>query len=84
MVSANGGSWSHIKAEQNNSVKSFKFIKGDIIQIAMNIIEKTLVFRKGKETYSITFEPIANDQLSPCVLFYYLNDEVEFLPNYKG
>jgi hypothetical protein len=61
MVSANGGSWSHIKAEQNNSVKAFKFIKGDIIQITMNIMEKTLVFKKGTETYTITFEPIAND-----------------------
>jgi hypothetical protein len=61
MVSANGGSWSHIKAEQNNSVKAFKFVKGDIIQITMNTIEKTLVFKKGTETYTITFEPIAND-----------------------
>lgn len=33
MVSANGGSWSHTKAEHNNSVKSFKFVKGDIIQV---------------------------------------------------
>lgn len=47
MVSANGGSWSHTKAEHNNSVKAFKFIKGDIIQIHVNPVDKTIVFKKN-------------------------------------
>jgi hypothetical protein len=84
MVSANGGSWSHTKAEHNNSVKSFKFIKGDIIQVTVNPTDKIVSFKKGGENYQIPFETIANDELSPCVLFYYLNDEVEFLPDFKG
>lgn len=84
MVSANGGSWSHTKAEHNNSVKAFKFTKGDVIQAIMNPLDKSITFKKNAETYQINYETIANDELSPCVLFYYLNDEVEFLPNFKG
>lgn len=81
MVSANGGSWSHTKAEHNNSVKAFKFIKGDVIKVTVNMNEKIIYFSKNDEKYQIPFETIPNDELSPCVLFYYLNDEVEFLPN---
>ena len=33
LVSANGGLWSHTKEENNNKVKAFKFVKGDIIQV---------------------------------------------------
>lgn len=84
MISANGGSWSHTKAEHNNSVKAFKFAKGDIIQISVNPIEKIIAFKKNNENYQIPFETIANDELSPCVLFYYINDEVEFLANFKA
>jgi hypothetical protein len=31
------------------------------------------------ETYKLEFEPTANEPLYPCALFYYGNDEVEFL-----
>lgn len=31
LVSSNGGSWSSHQAIYNNAVKSFKFIKGDIV-----------------------------------------------------
>jgi hypothetical protein len=82
MVSANGGSWSHTKAEHNNSVKAFKFTKGDVIGVKANFTEKTILFKRNKDVYSIPFETIAGDELRPCVLFYYLNDEVEFLPNF--
>jgi hypothetical protein len=61
LVSANGGSWSHLKEDQNNKVKSFKFVKGDIVQITMNIVEKTLLFKNGKEKYTINFETIPKD-----------------------
>lgn len=37
LISANGGSWSNIKAEFNNSIKSFKFVKGDVITITVNL-----------------------------------------------
>lgn len=83
MVSANGGIWSHTKAEHNNSVKAFKFVKGDIIQVTANFTEKLVTFQKGSENYQLPFETIADDQLKPCVLFYYLNDEVEFLADFK-
>lgn len=82
MVSANGGSWSHTKVEHNNSVKAFKFTKGDVIGVKANFAEKTVLFKRNKDTYSIPFETIPGDELRPCVLFYYLNDEVEFLPNF--
>jgi hypothetical protein len=74
MVSSNGGIWSHTKAEHNNHVKSFKFVKGDIIQVTANFAEKMVTFQKGVENYQIPFEAIGDDELAPCVLFYYLND----------
>jgi hypothetical protein len=74
MISANGGIWSHTKTEHNNSVKAFKFTKGDIIQVLTNMGDKVIIFKKNNETYQIPFETIPNDELSPCVLFYYLND----------
>ncbi len=65
-------------------MKAFKFTKGDIIQVIVNPLEKTIAFKKNTETYQIPFETINGDELSPCVLFYYINDEVEFLPNFKA
>ena len=34
--------------------------------------------------YELPFEPVLEDELHPCVLFYYVNDEVEYLPNGKA
>jgi hypothetical protein len=65
-------------------IKAFKFAKGDIVGVKFNMVDKTIVFKKGTETYSLTFETIVGNELYPCVLFYYLNDEVEFLANYQG
>ena len=76
MVSANGGSWSNISEEKNNKIKAFKFVKGDIIKIDINKKDKTIIFEKNTETYVLSFDYIPKDELSPCVLFYYLNDEV--------
>jgi hypothetical protein len=61
MVSANGGSWSHTKAEQNNSVKAFKYTKGDIIQVSVNPSEKIIAFKKNSENYQIPYETITSD-----------------------
>jgi len=51
--------------------------------VTVNTEEKIIYFKKNTETYQVPFETIPGDELSPCVLFYYLNDEVEFLPNFK-
>ena len=55
-------------------MKSFKFVKGDIIQVTVNKSDKMIFFKKNTESYQIPYEAIAGDELSPCVLFYYLND----------
>ena len=44
---------------------------------------KKMIFKKKQESFEIPFTKIEGDALHPCVLFYYMNDEVEFLPNYK-
>ena len=49
----------------------------------MNFSEKTIIFRRNNDKFTINFSTIAGDQLYPCALFYYLNDEIEFLPNHK-
>ena len=51
-------------------------MKGDIIKIDINKKDKTIIFEKNTETYVLSFDYIPKDELSPCVLFYYLNDEV--------
>lgn len=45
---------------------------------------KKIVFRLASHTYELPYEPLAEDELHPCVLFYYVNDEVEYLPNFKS
>lgn len=42
-----------------------------------------MTFKKKAEKYELDFSTIPGDALYPCALFYYMNDEVEFLPNYK-
>ena len=44
--------------------------------------EKKVTFTKNDSsgTWETTFEQIEGDKLHPCVLFYFSNDEVEFLP----
>lgn len=74
LVSANGGSWSNTKSEANNTVKSFKFAKNDIITCTSNFETNKITFKKKNETYELAFEKIAGDELHPCALFYYIND----------
>ena len=50
----------------------------------VNFSDKTVTFTKNNNNkYTISFTLLPGDQLYPCVLFYYINDEVEFLPNHK-
>ena len=85
MISSNGGSWSNSISAANNVVKAFKFIKGDTIIIDYDPKEMCIVFTKeqSQENYKLEIKFIEGDQLHPCILFYYLNDEVEFVNNYK-
>lgn len=90
MISANGGSWSNIKADQNNTIKvfffftqSFDFKKDDIIAVQVNFSNSTINFKRNNNKHTLSFNKVPGDELYPCVLFYYLNDEVEFLPNHK-
>jgi len=85
MISSNGGTWSNIKSDANNLVKTFKFAVNDIVICDYDPIAKTITFSKHgtTETYSLDFNFIEGDPLHPCCLFYYLNDEVEFLSDYK-
>jgi hypothetical protein len=92
MVSSNGGSWSDTKSEANNAVKvpllliqSFKFGKGDIIQAELNLQSKKIKFKKRgtQDQYELDVQLKDGDPLSPCVLFYYPNDEVEYINDFK-
>ena len=80
LVSANGGSWSNIKAEFNNTIKSFKFGKGDVVRVSVDFVKNRAVFSKGNsnsnESYELEFKRVEGDELCPCVLFYYNHDEV--------
>jgi hypothetical protein len=84
MVSSNGGSWSHLRADQNNSIKAFKFVKNDVVEVLLQPEAKKIGFQCGSQAYELPYEPVLNDELHPCVLFYYMNDEVEYLPNFKN
>jgi hypothetical protein len=83
LVSCNGGSWSHSHLELNNTIKSFKFGKGDAVTVRVDREAKKVVFSKrGKdEKYELPIGGGEGEELHPCVLFYYINDEVEYLPD---
>lgn len=85
MISSNGGSWSHSKAESNNTLKAIKFGKGDTVHATIDYEISKIYFskNKGNEKYELPFEKSVEDSLHPCVLFYYMNDEVEYLGNTK-
>ncbi len=56
---------------------------GDIIQISVDYDTQKMTFKKKNEKYELEFTTIPGDALYPCALFYYMNDEVEFMPNYN-
>ena len=75
------GSWSSIDSAKNNTVIAFSYNKGDIITLEYDPAETKLVFRKKgtEENYTIEFEQKDDDELYLCGLFYYNNDEIEFI-----
>ena len=46
MIISNGTVWSSIQSDINGCVKSFKFVKGDIIQVEYDPIAKKVRFKK--------------------------------------
>lgn len=58
MVSSNGGTWSNTNAQQNNSVKAFKFGSGDIIACKLSHVNKTIEFKnvKTNQTYQLNLQ----------------------------
>jgi hypothetical protein len=85
MISSNGGTWSTTQANFNNVVKAFKFAKGDTVTCEYDPVNSQLVFGKEKtvEQFKLELKYVDGDPFHPCVLFYYLNDEVEFINNFK-
>jgi hypothetical protein len=62
-------------------VIAFSYSKGDTITVEYDPVESKLVFRKKgtEENYTIEFESKEDDELYLCGLFYYNNDEIEFI-----
>lgn len=62
-------------------VTSFHFAKNDTIIVNYEPDESRVVFKKKgtDQTHTIEFENKEDDELHLCGLFYYNNDEVEFL-----
>lgn len=50
-----------------------------------NFLTSKLKFRKRgtNESYELDFQTKNDDPLCPCVLFYYTNDEVEYLRDFN-
>lgn len=49
----------------------------------VNVEQKKITFKKKLEKFDIPYTAIDGDDLHPCALFYYVNDEVEYLMDYK-
>lgn len=67
----------------NNVVTAFSFFKDDVIIVNYDPINSKVTFKKKDNeeanTHSIDFEVKSDDELCLCALFYYSNDEVEYL-----
>lgn len=62
-------------------MNSFHFAKNDIIIVSYEPDDSKIVFtKKGTEdTHTLEFENKDDDELYLCGLFYYNNDEIEYL-----
>ena len=80
MISSNGASWSHTVALLNNTVKAIKFKKLDVVSVTLSSSQKKIIFlnKNTGEKYELPYDLIIGEELSPCVLFYYVNDCVRF------
>jgi hypothetical protein len=47
-----------------------------VIAVTVDMGTKKILFKKKAETYEIPFQTTGSDELHPCALFYYINDEV--------
>lgn len=54
--------------------QAFKFIKGDVISVVVDMTLKKVTFKKKSESFEIPFQTIPGDELHPCALYYYMND----------
>lgn len=88
MISSNGGnhilysgSWSSISSTHNNVVTSFTFSKGDIIIVHYDPqkLKVTFTRKDSDDKHDIDFEAPADEELCLCGLFYYSNDEIEYM-----
>ena len=68
-------------ASKNNVVTSFHFAKNDIVIVSYQPDEGKVVFsKKGTtESHTIEIEQKEDDEFYLCNLFYYSNDEIEYL-----
>lgn len=48
----------------------------DVIVMTVDFDTKKMSFKKKQEKYELDFVTIPGDQLYPCALFYYMNDEI--------
>ena len=54
-----------------------------MITAIVSMKDSKVTFKKKSETFDVPFTSIPGDELCPCALFYYVNDEIEYLPDYK-
>ena len=75
------GSWSSSNASKNNVVNAFSYYANDTILVSYEPEEQKIVFKKKgtEETHTLEYEPVEGDELHFCGLFYYSNDEIEFI-----
>jgi hypothetical protein len=75
------GSWSSSNASKNNVVNAFSYYANDTILVSYEPEEQKIVFKKKgtEETHTLEYEPVEGDELHFCGLFYYSNDEIEFM-----
>lgn len=60
---------------------SFNFQKGDTISVEYEPNDNKVTFRKKgtEDIHHVEYEPRDDDELYLCGLFYYNNDEIEYL-----
>jgi hypothetical protein len=85
MLSSNGGVWSSKDFSKNNKIKGFKFGRGDTVIVEINPFKKNVWFGKEGTEESYMLEVTGGDFefLHPVILFYYSDNVVKFVNNYK-
>ena len=62
-------------------MNAFSYYANDTILVSYEPEEQKIVFKKKgtEETHTLEYEPVEGDELHFCGLFYYSNDEIEFM-----